>query len=92
MRLEVKLKITVGVHKVGAIFMSENVTRSNRTKYVDTKYRFVNEFVEDRFIEIIFVNTKDNVVDIFTKNTSGEIRNFHHNIMVKGIETKQEGC
>ena len=58
---------------------------------MDTRYRFVNEFVEDGFIENIFVNTKDNVADIFTKNTSGDIGNHHHNKMVKEIETKQEG-
>ena len=75
-----------------AIFMSENITTSNRTKHVHSRYRFVDEFVEDGFIEIIFVKTKDNVVDIFTKNTSGEIGNRHHNKMVKYIETKQEGC
>ena len=44
MSLEVKLKITVRVDNVGAIFMSENVTTSNRTKHVDTIYSFVNEF------------------------------------------------
>ena len=89
MSLEFKLPITVRVYNVGAIFMSENVTTSNRTKHVNSRYRFVNEFVEDGFIEIVFVNTKDNVADIFTKNTSGEIGNLHHNKMVKEIETKQ---
>ena len=90
--LEVKLPNIVRVDNVGAIFMSENATTSNRTKHVDTRYRFVNEFVEDRFIEIIFVKTKENVTDIFRENTSGEIRNHHHNKMDKAIETKQEGC
>ena len=92
MILEVKLPITVRLDNVGAIFIPENVTTSNRTKHVDTRYRFVNEFVEDRFIEIIFVKTKENVTDIFRENTSGEIRNHHHNKMDKAIETKQEGC
>ena len=59
---------------------------------MDTRYRFVNEFAEDGFVVIIFVNTKDNVENIFTKNTSSEIGNLHHNKMVKDIETKQEGC
>ena len=59
------------------------------TKYVDTRYRFVNEFVEDGFIEIISVKNKYNVAYIFTENTRGEIGNFHHNRMFKDIETKQ---
>ena len=48
----------------------------------------MNEFVEDVFIEIIFVMTKENVADIFTKNTRSDIGNSHHNKMVKDIETK----
>ena len=45
----------------------------------------------DGFIEIIFVNTRESVADILTKNTRGEIGNRHHNKMAKEIETKQEG-
>ena len=40
--LEAKLPITVILDNMGAIFMSENVTTSNRTKRVNTIYRFVN--------------------------------------------------
>ena len=90
--IEVKLPITLRLDNVGAIFIYENVTTSYRTKHVDTRYRFVNESVEDGFIEIIFVKTKDNVADVFANNASGEIGNLHHNKMVKDIETKQEGC
>ena len=46
---------------MGVIFMSKNFTTSNRTKHVDTRYRFINEFVEDRFIEIMFMKSKENV-------------------------------
>ena len=42
MIIEFKLPITVRLDNVGAIFISENVTTSNRTKHVDTRYRFVN--------------------------------------------------
>ena len=35
--LEVKLQITVIVDNAGAIFMSEKVTTSSRTKYMDTR-------------------------------------------------------
>ena len=90
--LEVKLPITVRVDNVGAIFMSENFTTSNRTKHVDNRYRFVNEVVKDGSIEIIFVKNKENVTDIFTKNTSGDIGNRHYHKMVKDIEKIKEGC
>jgi len=50
----VKLPIIVRVDKVGAIFMAENLTTSQRTKHVDIRYHFVQEFMEDGFIQINF--------------------------------------
>ena len=86
--LEFKLPITVRVDNVGAIFMPGNVTTSNRTKRVDTRYRFVNKFVEEGFGEIIFVKTRYNMADIFTNNTIDDIVNFHHNKMAKEIKNQ----
>ena len=82
LQIEVKLPIVVRVDNIGAIFMAENVTTSNRTKHVDVRFRFVNEFVTDGFIDIIFVKTKENIADIFTKNTSGEILDVHQGTML----------
>jgi hypothetical protein len=82
MGFEVKSPITVRVDNIGAIFMSENVTTSERTKHVDTRFRFVNEFVKDGFIEVIFVRTKENATDIFTKNTNTETAAPHHALML----------
>jgi len=57
--------------------MTENVSTSPRTKHVDICYHFVREFVEDGFIKIIFVRTKDNRADIFTKNVVGDLFDKH---------------
>jgi len=75
--ISVKLPIIVRVDNVGAIFMAENLTTSQRTKHVDIRYHFVREFVEDGFIRIIFVRTKKNRADIFTKNVSGPTHDEH---------------
>jgi hypothetical protein len=47
MGIPVKLPVIVRVDNVGAIFMTENVTTSTRTRHVDVRYHFVREFVED---------------------------------------------
>jgi len=75
--IEVELPVIVRVDNVGAIFMAENVSTSPRTKHVDVRYHFVREFVEDGFIKIIFVRTKDNTADVFTKNVVGELFDKH---------------
>jgi hypothetical protein len=77
MGIPVRIPIIVQVNNVGAIFMAQNVTTSTWTKHVDVRYHFVREFVEEGFIKIIFVGTKDNNADIYTKNTSGEIHDEH---------------
>jgi len=69
--VKVMFPIIVWVDNVGAIFMAKNVTNSQRTKHVDIQYHFVQEFVVDGYIKIIFVKTDENCVDMFTQNVSG---------------------
>ena len=57
--------------------MSSMNTSSNRTKHIDVRYHFVREFVEDKFIYIMFVRTKENDADIFTKNLDGNSYEEH---------------
>jgi len=71
------MPIVVHVDNVGAIFMAENVSTSGSTKHVDIHYHYVREFIEDGFIRIVFVCTKLNKADMFTKNVVGEIHDAH---------------
>ena len=61
---------------VGAFFLSYNAKNSNRTKHVDIRAYFVQQYAEDDIVKVIFIQSKDNKVDNFTKNVSGNI--FHH--------------
>ena len=67
----------VHVDNVGAIFMSENLGATQRTKHVDARYHYVREFIEEGFIKIIFVKTDENKSDIFTKNVNQQIYEKH---------------
>jgi hypothetical protein len=84
MGIPVKLPIIVGVDNVGAIFMTENVMLTTRTRHVDVCYHFVHEFVEDRFVKIIFVCTRENKVDIFTKNVTVDLYNIRTGSFLEG--------
>ena len=57
--------------------MLENVTTSQRTRHVDIRYKFVREFIEDKFLKIIFVKTMNNLSDGMTKNITREIYEKH---------------
>ena len=92
MKVEVELPITVHVDNVGAIWLSNNRTTSDRTKHIDIRTSFVKEYQEDEKIIIKFVNSADNGADILTKNTTNVIFQNHQKKLVwnKG-EVNKEG-
>ena len=106
MNIEVELPITVHVDNVGAIWLSNNRTTSDRTKHIDIRTSFVNEYQEDGKIIIKFVKSEENEADIFTKNTTNVIFNHHQKKLVwdktnvdnevsqepDQSENQQEGC
>ena len=55
MKIAVKYSVMVKVDNVGAIFMASNITITCHTKHVDIRYKYVNEYVEDRVVKIVFV-------------------------------------
>jgi len=53
--IEVEYPIVIEVDNVGAIYMANNHTTSQRTKPVDTRYHFVGNYVEDGILKGVFV-------------------------------------
>ena len=82
MNIEVELPITVHVDIVGAIWLSNNHTMSDRTKHIDIRTSFVKEYQEDGKIIIKFVKSEENEADIFTKNTTNVIFSNHQKKLV----------
>ncbi len=77
MKIKIAYPIVVRVDNIGAIFMSKNVTTTTRTKHVDVRYKYVNEYVEDGIVKVIFVKSEENEADVFTKNLGTELHNKH---------------
>jgi transposase InsO family protein len=50
-----------------AINLSEDPSLHQRVKHVDIKYHFLRERVQSKEIKLSYVNTNDNIADIFTK-------------------------
>ena len=92
MNIEVELPITVYVDNVGAIWLSNNRTTSDRTKHIDIGTSFVKEYQEDRKIIMKFVKSEDSEADIFTKNTINTIFQNHQKKLVwdKGEVNRKE--
>ena len=70
------------VDNVGAIWLSNNRTTSDRTNHIDIRTSFVKEYEEDGKIIIKFVKSEENEADIFTKNTINVIFSNHQKKLV----------
>ena len=77
MGIKVKLPIVCRVDNVGAIFIAENVTATPKSKHIDTRAKYVMQFIADGFLKILFVKTDENLSDMFTKNVSRDTLERH---------------
>ena len=68
----ISIPIKVQVDNVGAIWLANNSSVSERTKYVDLRAHFVRDMIKDQVIEINFVKSVENDSDIMTKNQQGQ--------------------
>ena len=72
MEIKVPLPIKVQVDNVGAIWLANKGSVSERTKHVDLRTHFVRDMIKDQVIEINFVKSAENDSDIMTKNQQGQ--------------------
>ncbi len=66
--IKIELPIKVQVDNVGAMWLANNYSSGERTRYIDIRAHFVKGFVVDGVIELIFVMSQHNDSDLFTKN------------------------
>ena len=72
MEIKVPLPIKVQVDNVGAIWLADNSSVSERTKHVVLRAHVVSDMIKDQVIEINFVKSADNDGNIMTKNQQGQ--------------------
>ena len=70
MNIVVKYPVMVRVDNVGATFMASNISTTCYTKHMDIRYKYVNQYVEDGIVKIIFAKSADYDRDILTNNLS----------------------
>ncbi|GJR03455.1 retrovirus-related pol polyprotein from transposon TNT 1-94 [Tanacetum coccineum] len=60
-------KIPMYCDSKAAIAISCNPVQHSRTKYIDVRYHFIKEQVENGIVELFFVRTEYQLADMFTK-------------------------
>jgi hypothetical protein len=59
--------------------MADNPVEHNHTKHIDIRYHFLRDHQHRGDIEIAYVNTKNQLVDIFTKPLDEKTFSKHRN-------------
>ena len=67
MKEDITEPVTLYCDNTSAINISKNPMMHTKTKYITIKYHYVRELVQDKEVKIEYVNTKEKIVDIFTK-------------------------
>ncbi|GJY13927.1 retrovirus-related pol polyprotein from transposon TNT 1-94 [Tanacetum coccineum] len=65
-------KIPMYYDNKSAIALCCNNVQHSRSKYIDIRFHFIKEQVENGLVELYFVNTKYQLADIFTKSLGRE--------------------
>ena len=61
-----------------------------RTKHIDIRYHIIRKAVEDRKIQVEYIPTDNNVVDIFTKPLVKT--KFHHFVELLRLRRPTQDC
>ena len=78
---------------LGAIYLTKNPQISQRTKYIDIRYNFIQDLIKDKKTEVRYVKSVNNLADILTKNMKEEIFEKHAKTINEGkvkYKTKEE--
>ena len=74
MEIKVPIPIKVQVDNVGAIWLANNSSVSERTKHVDLRAHFVRDMIKDKVIGINFVKSAKNDSDIMTESARATLQ------------------
>jgi hypothetical protein len=91
LKIKVVLPIIVRVDNVGAIYLAQNAVSGPKMKHVDVQYHFVQEYIKDGIVNIVFVKSEDNNSDIYTKNLGEELFYKHSGKYIQAIDDDGKG-
>lgn len=101
LEIEVTKPIIVKIDNLGAIYLANNNTSSQRTRYIDMRRHYFREYIASDAIKILFVPSELNTSDIFTKHLPIRVFKKHSDSFMWKDEingksnewkTSKEGC
>ena len=67
MKEEIVELVILYCYNTSAINISKNPMMHTKTKHIAIKYHYLRELVQEKEVKMKYINTKEKIVDIFTK-------------------------
>ena len=67
MKSKIKDLVVIYCDNTSVINKSKNQVMHSKTKHIAIKYHFLRELVQEKEVRLEYVNTKEQIADIFTK-------------------------
>ena len=87
--LLVKYEYPIIIHcdNTSAINISKNPVMHSKTKHISIKYHFLREQVSQKMVKLEYIDTKEQIADIFTKPLPKEaFDHLRHNLGVISLQ------
>ena len=88
MGIKVDLPIVIRCDNIGAMYLANNHSTSQRTKHIDIRTHFVRQFIEDDILKVVFVKSGENESGPFTKNLGEELQVKHNKKLIMDVDSK----
>ena len=76
MKEEITKPVILYCDSTSAITISKNVVMHTKTKNIAIKYHYLRELVQDKEVKMEYVNIKEKIVDIFTKELPKDVHEY----------------
>lgn len=86
--VEVTKPIKIFVDNKSAIELCRVLKTTHQVKHINMRIHYINDLINRKIIELIFVPTDYNVADILTKGLNHVLHNRHSNILLNGHSGK----
>jgi hypothetical protein len=79
--------ITINVDNQSAIKIAQHDVFRDRTKHIDIRHHFLQQHINDKIIVLSWVESKNQLADIFTKSLSSELFSTHRAKLISPISS-----
>ena len=73
MKEEITESMILYCDNTSSINISKNLVMHGKTKHIAIKYHYIREWVEEKEVKMEYVNSKEQVAEIFTKSLPKDV-------------------